>query len=173
MTTWGIILYIFLSGLTLYMLYYAVKNPSVGTVVAAFIITIFTIAIIVVAIRADAAQKQHAKQHYPPDQYMRLVGAQCPDYWTYVGTDPNNSKHHLCKNSYNIPVNTDNPPTDGMVVVDNPCYDDALNKTKSFSTLNVWPVSDSKLASRCDFIKKCGPTTSIPASWIGVDVNCQ
>lgn len=75
----------------------------------------------------------------------------------------------ICQNKFNIPVADsefcyNNDP--------NPKY----NNSKTFSKIHKWPIKnshlDSTLKDRCDWIKKCGPSSNTKASWIGIDDKC-
>ena len=101
--------------------------------------------------------KPKAPANYPSDSYMREVGLRCPDYWVY------NQEKGVCVNQFNIPVN--DPKT---------CYDQ--NNEKKFKEIRNWPVNtnefDEVLKGRCEWLRECGPTKKIPASWVGVDQHC-
>ena len=43
----------------------------------------------------------------PPLAYMQSVGARCPDYFVFNGTD--SKGNYICVNKYNIKVNANNP----------------------------------------------------------------
>ena len=101
--------------------------------------------------------KSTAPRSYPPSSFMRQVGVRCPDYWVY------NDDKGVCVNQFNIPVN--DPES---------CYDQ--NNEKKFKNITRWPVNsnelDEVLKGRCDWIRDCGPTKKLPASWLGVDDHC-
>lgn len=95
---------------------------------------------------------------YPPDEYMKEIGTKCPDLWTL--TTDNTTGKYTCVNSNKVPVATT-------------CPSDA---TATFNQIKGWPLKDKELASklkeRCDWIEKCGPADSVPASWIGIADLC-
>ncbi len=103
-------------------------------------------------------------QKMPPEDYMKHVGIKCPDYWEYLGKDPQNSSNHLCKNVQNIKLNDPKK-----------CYTDAENKIMSFPNVD-WDntVKDGYLSGKpvhkiCEWQKSCGPIKNQDAGWLGVD----
>lgn len=97
---------------------------------------------------------------YPPDTYMREVGLQCPDYWSYDGVQ---NGRVMCRNTFNLPTND---PASCM----------SNGNTQTFSQINRWPVPTNELSNvlsdRCAWIQKCGEKSGQPASWIGVAEHC-
>ena len=75
--------------------------------VAVFLFIVAIIFLVVQKRSKDKARKIPASQRSPPYEYMRNVGINCPDYWQYMGEDPNQEGHHLCKNVNNIKVHDD------------------------------------------------------------------
>ena len=98
----------------------------------------------------------------PPLDYMREIGSKCPDYWVYKGADPAKAGDSLCENMFNIPTQSNNE-----------CYDtDKVNdRIKSFkdAAMNADGKMDPEAEKqRCKFVNKCGPTSEMKASWLGV-----
>lgn len=97
---------------------------------------------------------------YPPSEYMEEVGTKCPDLWSL--TPHYKTGEYKCVNTGNAPVANKG----GFK-----CADRAV-----FSKMETWPLDNKKrqkeLASRCEWIEKCGPSGSTPASWIGIDNLC-
>lgn len=114
--------------------------------------------------RADYLNKEFIKKsRTPPLDYMRHVGVKCPDYWDYMGKDPNNADRHICKNTYNLSVND---PTN--------CYTNQGQRETSFPTVK-WELrgDDEKLKGAaiseiCEWRNKCGNTKNSNASWLGI-----
>ena len=94
----------------------------------------------------------------PTTSYMKYVAGNCPDYWT---TDKVEGDKVVCKNKFNVEINSQNMKD---------CYDNKDDKTKSFSLIKKWPPTKKSKKERCDWSRKCGPSTKIFASWIGM--NC-
>ena len=96
----------------------------------------------------------------PPLDYMREIGSKCPDYWVYKGADPKKAGYSICENVFNIPVNA---PSN--------CYDDPAAHTKSFKDAKMdaeGKMDPDAEKERCEFVNKCGPTSEMKASWLGV-----
>lgn len=107
-------------------------------------------------------------ERWPPKNYMKQVGINCPDYWQDMGTDPNNGNNHICQNTLNVPVNSDNKSL---------CYDNHDLMQKSFPTVD-WQsqynkkkktISGTGVKEMCDFTMNCGPTKGQEASWLGIN----
>ena len=107
---------------------------------------------------------QHLKKQkklddmWPPRDYMKNMGAQCPDYWIMQPSGQSNTVK--CVNKFNIPT-----------AEDEYC---STNNVHTFNRVNKWPLpKDSReLKERCRWIQKCGPERNIPASWTGMDNYC-
>jgi len=133
--------------------------------VAVFLFIVAIIFLVVQKRSKDKAGKIPASQRSPPYEYMKNVGINCPDYWQYMGEDPNQEGHHLCKNVNNIKVHDDEQ-----------CYTDKDNKMYSFPNVD-WErnvddkgyISGKAVDKMCSFKKKCGPSQNQDASWLGVD----
>jgi hypothetical protein len=117
----------------------------------------------------DQEKKDNANAtSFPPNSFMSAVGAHCPDYWEYLGSqkDSKGVAYDVCRNSFNIPVNTSNNYV---------CYDDSASITKKFNPIPQWPLKNTDAArqDRCQWIKNCGPTAEDTASWTGFDSVCS
>ena len=131
---------------------------------------IFAIAYYFVRRHAEhEAKVRMLKQRTPPLDYMKYVGVKCPDYWEYMGKDPDNKDLHMCKNTFNVGVN------------DNTCYDDVDNKVKKFPKVE-WRLQGKHerlkgdaVQQICKWRKQCGPQPKKDASWLGVEswFDCQ
>lgn len=121
------------------------------------------------------AIKSGIENRRPPLDYMRYTGVRCPDYWEDMGPDPNDKTKHICRNTFNIPVNSDEADF---------CYgedqDSKDKRLRSFSNVD-WDLQgeDMKLEGDavndiCKWRKRCGQDRSTEASWLGVDqwMNC-
>ena len=116
----------------------------------------------------------------PPGDYMQNSGIKCPDYWVNTGND---NKNYICKNSFNIQTNTDDS---------NHCNSDSLtfsqiphgytweygnpNGLTSLTDRQRYDFVNSKKdgsISRCDWINKCGPISSVQGTWSGVNEVCN
>lgn len=108
----------------------------------------------------DKKKKTTTTPTYPPSEYMEEVGTKCPDLWSL--TPHYQTGKYTCVNTGNAPVANKGGYK---------CEDRAV-----FSKMEKWPLDDKKrqkeLASRCEWVEKCGPTGSTPASWIGIDNLC-
>jgi hypothetical protein len=133
-----------------------------GVVLAFFgILFLLLIVYIVKSNRAKSGLKGNSVR-MPPLDYMREVGSKCPDYWVYKGADPTDPTYSLCENVFNIP--TQNNKT---------CYNDPDSATrlkrfkdaKMDSEGNMDPEAKKQ---RCEFVNKCGPTSEMKASWLGI-----
>ena len=126
-------------------------------VVLYMVVGFFAIAFVLVSLYRYYWQKPTTPPRYPPDSYMRQVGLTCPDYWVYDAT------RDVCVNQFNIPVNDPKK-----------CYD--KNNEKKFNKITRWPVNsneiDHVLQGRCDWVRQCGPSKKLPASWVGVEEHC-
>lgn len=107
---------------------------------------------------------------WPPVSYMQQIGVKCPDYWEDMGPDPNNANNHICQNTLNVPVNSDNKAQ---------CYDNQELLQKSFRTID-WnsqfnkknkKLSGDGIKGMCDFTLNCGPTKNQEASWLGINTS--
>jgi hypothetical protein len=114
--------------------------------------------------------KSNIVKNWPPRQYMENVGALCPDYWVNMGPDKQNPNNHICMNRFNLDIVDPNNKI---------CYSNIDAKQRSFPTMSV---SDDKLVDKgkstqeglkdiCSFIKQCGPSANIHASWLGIDTS--
>lgn len=116
--------------------------------------------------------KNNTKLMWPPSRYMEMNGAQCPDYW--VNTSSNIPGEHKCVNKFNIPVI---PRTELPRCANVNCFDENSSNTKSFNTINRWPVKDkNELTERCLWRDCCVSDKlhkNIPASWVGIDEACN
>lgn len=110
-------------------------------------------------------RKKARQQDWPPENYMKTVGAQCPDYWVYEGRSGNNV---ICRNKFNLPVKQDTTST----CADVKCYDE--NDTKQFANINRWPLSPNnwRIKQRCKWRNCCNFGNNVPASWVGIDQYC-
>lgn len=134
-----------------------------------FLALIGLIVILIVIYRFSVISNQNAKsgvvKNWPPRQYMENVGKYCPDYWVYMGKDPNNSKKHICMNSFNVDIKTP---------VSSTCYSNRASKQKIFTTPSLTDNGIEKgaaLNEMCQFIKNCGPETGLEASWLGINTS--
>jgi hypothetical protein len=134
----------------------------IGLIVVLIIIYRFS------SVSMNKIDKSKIVKNWPPKQYMENVGVLCPDYWVYMGTDPNNPHKHVCMNRYNLDINETNL---------NKCYTNKNARQTSFTTMSV---SQDKLLDKgkstqdglkdiCSFIKDCGPSDSREASWLGIN----
>lgn len=109
--------------------------------------------------RSNSRHTSSSSESYPPSQYMRTQGVQCPDYFVYSGVKDGKV---VCKNTFNIPVN--NPET---------CL---TNNEVEFPEIQSWPVNSNDIPSvlkeRCKWVKECGAKKHQPASWLGVAQHC-
>lgn len=132
-------------------------------------IFLFILAVIffIVQKRSQKSGTQLAiKYKMPPEDYMKYVGVNCPDYWEYMGEDPSNKGNHICKNTMNLEVNDKNF-----------CYSNQDEKLKSFSNID-WDnvikngyLQGDAVKQICDWKKKCGPSANQDASWLGVNTD--
>ena len=109
---------------------------------------------------ADKKKKQtKLDDMWPPRQYMKDIGAQCPDYWTMS----NGSSRDMvrCTNTFNIPAHGDDCQSEN-------------DRTIEFTRINKWPVKrdSNHVKERCKWINKCGPHKHSPASWVGMNQFC-
>ena len=94
---------------------------------------------------------------YPPADYMKEIGSVCPDLWKLDSID--NHGNSVCRNDEKV-------PTAGR----------DCEATARFEAITTWPIDNKNLSktlkSRCDWIEKCGPTSTMPAAWTGIDNLC-
>lgn len=138
----------------------------IGLIVVLIIIYRFS------TVTMNKIDKSTVVKNWPPKQYMENVGALCPDYWVYMGPDPNNpTTHHICWNKYNLDLKEQQNP--------NICYTNENGRQKTFPTISV---SGDKLVDKgkstqdglkdiCQFIKECGPSNGKEASWLGINTS--
>ena len=131
-----------------------------------FFIILFILLIIYIVEVGKNNLEQGSMDYLPPPDYMANIGSRCPDYWKFMGQDPNG--RNICKNTMNIPVwNPDNKD----------CYDDKKMKTKNFYQANIAYDKEKKeylLDNRaqrqmCKFVSQCGPSQNLEASWLGIN----
>jgi len=133
-----------------------------GIVLLFFIILFILLIVYVAEVNKEKNRSKGTSGRMPPLDYMRQIGSLCPDYWEYMGPDPNRNGYHICHNKFNIPVfNPDNKV----------CYKDKNAKTMSFKD----PKMDAngnmeKEAERemCNFVAQCGESDGQTASWLGI-----
>jgi len=131
--------------------------------------------------------QQITSQIYPPGDYMQSSGIQCPDYWVNTGLDSNGN--YICKNSFNIPVNTStnslcntsqmafNPvnvpgaKTNYTWDYNNPNGNTSLSDSEKYNFLTV--TANNAPLSRCDWVNNCGPASNIQGIWSGVNEICN
>ena len=132
-----------------------------GVVLAFFgVLFLLLIIYIVKSNKAKSGLKGNSVK-MPPLDYMREIGSKCPDYWVYKGADPNKSGYSLCENVFNIPTQANNG-----------CYDDKAARIKSFKNAKMdenGKMDPEAEKERCRFVNKCGPTSEMKASWLGVN----
>lgn len=106
--------------------------------------------------RPRDTQSGDVGKEFPPPEYMESVASNCPDYWLADRISGNNV---TCKNAYKLDY-SDRPG----------CPQDEA----TFTRLKSWPPkrNDPALRKRCNWIRKCGPSDTIPASWIGIQDYC-
>ena len=109
------------------------------------------------------AYNKHKTLDFPPNDYMKYVGAQCPDYWELVGREGNNV---ICQNKFNIPLKSNNTEKCKFV----PCDRNPM----SFMAINNWPLNknNARIRQRCLWRECCTTNGSTPASWIGLEGSC-
>ena len=133
-----------------------------GVLIAFFAILFILLLAYVIMINKSKNRSRGGSVKMPPLEYMRTIGARCPDYWVYMGEDPTRKGYHICHNKFNIPVN--NP--DNTV-----CYTDKSGKTKSFKNADMdekGKMDATAERERCEFVAQCGPSADMNASWLGV-----
>jgi hypothetical protein len=155
----------------------------IGLIVVLIIIYRFS------TVSMNKIDKSSVVKHWPPKQYMQNVGALCPDYWVYMGPDPNNpNTQHICMNRFNLDIRkvkpeptTNNP--DPIEEIPEKCYtspNGTNTKQKIFPTMTI--SDDNKLVDKgkstqdglkniCEFIKECGPSNGKEASWLGINTS--
>lgn len=106
---------------------------------------------------------QKPKLDWPPDDYMKYVGAQCPDYWNI---DSRQGNTVICRNKFHLPVVKSDRP--GCQDVN--CNDD----TAVFPYITNWPLhrNNRRIMTRCKWRNCCGYDNATPASWVGLDQYC-
>lgn len=107
------------------------------------------------------SRKPEGKPKWPPENYMKEIGARCPDNWVFVKQDyVNGQLSDICQNVFDIPV------------ADNTCYNyggisdisKASGKMAAFPAIVDWDKyrnSDLVGSARCQWIRKCGPPSNI------------
>jgi hypothetical protein len=132
------------------------------------------------------SDEQMIKNINPPGAYMQNTGIKCPDYWVNTGVDKDGN--YICRNSFNIESNlkkSDGTPNncnfnemtfaklpDGKTwEANNP---NGMTSLTDKEKLNFLKRSIEGIASlsRCDWVTSCGPTSSIPGVWSGVNEIC-
>jgi len=117
-------------------------------------------------------------QMNPPPSYMQSTGIKCPDYWVNMGTDINGNIK--CKNSFNIPVSNKEclqemsftPIKNGETwEYGNPNGLISMTDSDKYTFLNNSSVSGG--LSRCNWINKCGPSSTTQGIWQGVNEICN
>ena len=124
------------------------------------VITLIVLIILVIiwwAIKIKNQNTTSPKITFPPTKYMEQIGGKCPDYWTYMGDQ---GGYSYCKNTYKIDTN-DTTTT---------CQ---TNYIKNFPSYKHWSPTKAALTDRCNWIKSCGPTADVHASWIGMEKICS
>lgn len=135
-------------------------------IIAVFsIIGVIVVAIIIYYLIVKLYQTKKNELVFPPADYMKYVGAQCPNMWDISATFQGNV---FCKNSKNI--NVEKASYSKCANVN--CYD--TGDIKIFKQVNKWPLSkkDDILKSRCLWRDCCGTGDDKPAAWIGLDRYC-
>lgn len=111
-------------------------------------------------------QRRSAEEDWPTPTYMKNIGAKCPTGWEHVGFDED-TRMEICRNVRDIPISEENNPS---------CYSDIATKTQQFTELKNWPLRrserQSKLQDRCEFVRKCGKTDGLYATWYGIADLC-
>jgi hypothetical protein len=132
-------------------------------------------------ISSNKINKSDVVKNWPPKQYMENVGVLCPDYWVYMGPDPNNpTTHHICWNKYNLDINKVTTGSNPEGQIPATCYTNANGRQKKFTTMTIsnnnklldkGKTSDEGLKDICEFIKECGPSSGKEASWLGFNTS--
>lgn len=112
--------------------------------------------------------KKAETPRFPSDNYMRVIGSHCPDYWIYKGRETRQGPDgkpqlvDICENTFGVDVPGN-------------CYDtpDSPSKTKTFQAVNwdKFRKSSYGKSDRCFWIRNCGPKNSW-ADWTGIAENC-
>lgn len=141
------------------------SNKLILLLIVIFFVVLFILLIIYIVEVGKNNLEESKMDYLPPPNYMENVGSRCPDYWKYMGQDPNGK--HICKNVMNIPVwNPDNRN----------CYDDKNMKTKNFYKAEIsknksgeYVMDDRAQKQMCKFVSQCGPSQNLEASWMGIN----
>lgn len=126
-----------------------------------FSIVILAIYIMSKTLKNDTASSTVLSRY--DEDYMINTAGQCPDYWIKVGT--NSAGQNICKNQFGVTVNNTSAT----------CYTgSSSDMTALFTPLTKWPMdsTDTALTERCAWASACGPTSTIKASWEGVNDAC-
>ncbi len=103
---------------------------------------------------------------WPPASYMEQVGLNCPDYWISAGSS---GGYHKCVNKFHLPVRKSH----SSMCKNFKCFDDGSDTSRSFKTINRWPVRNrNTIKERCKWRDCCGSDKNIPASWVGLEQTC-
>ena len=142
---------------------------GLSTILLAAILGFFAILFILLIVYVAQTNKTRsiikgASEKMPPLDYMKVIGNRCPDYWEDLGEAPGKPGYHICFNKFNIPVENSNNPV---------CYSDKEGRTKIFRSANPSQWSGNEMPTelikeRCQFVDKCGPSSNMTASWLGV-----
>jgi len=119
-------------------------------------VVIISVYLIYMLLRHAYVSSGPSDGNLPTTSYMKYVAGNCPDYWTI---DKLTKDKVICKNKYNLMVNNTKN-----------CYDKDSKNLKTFNRIKKWPPRKAEKNERCDWSRKCGPSTKIFASWIGM--NC-
>jgi hypothetical protein len=135
-----------------------------GVVLLFFGILFILLMVYVVKTQNAAKKAKGVSEVMPPLDYMKNIGYRCPDYWEDLGEAPGKPGYHICFNKFNIPVENANNPV---------CYSDKEGRTKIFRSANPSQWSGNEMPTelikeRCQFVDKCGPSSNMTASWLGV-----
>ena len=127
----------------------------------------------------ERQDKYIVTQINPPGDYMQNTGIQCPDYWVNTGIDQNGN--YICKNSFNIPLNS--PTICSSTMNFTPVQSGTTweygnpNGLTSLSNLDKYNFVTTSVApnsiSRCSWINSCGPNQSTQGIWSGVSDICN
>ena len=120
----------------------------------------------------DKSSTQSTQSVWPPENYMKYVGAQCPDYWLYYGKSGNDVQ---CKNKYSLPITQSTKSSCKNVK----CFQDSDQGLAQFTYISKWPPSSSaakatggSVQERCKWKECCGYGNNVPSSWVGIDQYC-
>lgn len=129
------------------------------------IIGVIVVAIIIYYLIVKLYYSKKGELVYPPEDYMKYIGAQCPNMWNIESINQGNV---ICGNINNINVEKSK-----MTKCENiNCFD--FDKYKIFKHINKWPLNkkDEALKSRCLWKDCCGSGNDLSAAWIGLDRYC-